>query len=59
VEGKIVLKLDELNQRQIFLDAYEILIGDERMGRTFNGVIDRVISGESLKASRIARFSLR
>lgn len=47
----------EWEQGQDYLAAYETLIGDERTRRAFNGIIYGIISGESLKASRIARFS--
>jgi hypothetical protein len=40
-----------------FLSAFETLIGDERTRRTFQGVIQGIIAGESLRAAVIARFS--
>jgi hypothetical protein len=42
-----------------FLSAFDSLIGDERTRRTFQGVIHGIISGESLRAAVIARFSPR
>jgi hypothetical protein len=42
-----------------FLSAFDALIGDERTRRTFQGVIHGIISGESLRAAKIARFSPR
>jgi hypothetical protein len=54
----------ELEQREwdtseTFLSAFDSLIGDERTRRTFQGVIHGIISGESLRAAVIARFSPR
>ncbi len=40
-----------------YLDGFDVLIGDERTRRTFRGVIEGIIGGESLRASVIARFS--
>ena len=42
---------------ETFLRAFDTLIGDERTRRTFQGVIQGIISGESLRAAVIARFS--
>lgn len=52
----------ELNQTEwaeseTYLSAFEALIGDQRTSRTFQGVIHGIISGESLRAAVIARFS--
>ncbi len=41
------------------MSAFDSLIGDERTRRTFQGVIRGIISGESLRAAVIARFSPR
>lgn len=54
----------ELEQREwdtseTFLSAFDSLIGDYRTRRTFQGVIHGIISGESLRAAVIARFSPR
>ncbi len=40
-----------------YLEGYDGLIGDQRTGRTFRGVVEGIIAGESLRAARIARFS--
>jgi hypothetical protein len=44
---------------ETFLSAFDTLIGDERTRRTFQGVIHGIISGKSLRAAVIARFSPR
>ena len=44
---------------ETYLSAFECLIGDERTRRTFQGVIHGIVSGESLRAAVIARFSPR
>jgi len=54
----------ELNQTEwakseTYLSAFETLIGDLRTGRTFQGLINGIIAGESLRAAVIARFSPR
>ena len=49
----------EWDTSETFLSAYDSLIGDERTRRTFQGVIHGIISGESLRAAVIARFSPR
>jgi hypothetical protein len=51
------LTADEQEASQAFLSAYDVLMGDERTRRTFQAVIAGIIGGESLRASRIARFS--
>jgi hypothetical protein len=53
------LKQAELESSETFLSAFDSLIGDERTRRTFQGVIQGIISGESLRAAVIARFSPR
>ena len=40
-----------------YLSGYDGLMGDVRTQRTFRGVIEGIIAGESLLAARIARFS--
>lgn len=47
----------EWDTSETFLSAFDCLIGDERTRRTFEGVIHGIISGESLRAAVIARFS--
>jgi hypothetical protein len=42
---------------ETYLSAFDALIGDERTRRTFQGVIHGIVSGESLRAAVIARFS--
>lgn len=42
-----------------YLQAYGVLIGDQRTGQTFRGVVEGIIASESLLAVRIARFSPR
>jgi len=44
---------------ETFLRAFDALIGDERTRRSFQGVIHGIVSGESLRAAVIARFSPR
>lgn len=39
------------------MSVFDALIGDEHTRRTFQGVIQGIISGESLRAAGIARFS--
>ena len=53
------LEQREWDASETFLSAYDSLIGDERTRRTFQGVIQGIISGESLRAAVIARFSPR
>jgi hypothetical protein len=47
------------DKNEMFLSAFDALIGDERTRRTFQGIIHGIISGESLRAAVIARFSPR
>jgi hypothetical protein len=48
----------EIYQSQAdYWDAFDVLIGDRRTRRTFRGVIQGIIGGESLRAAVIARFS--
>ncbi|MGQ9851135.1 MAG: hypothetical protein ACUVSU_13900 [Aggregatilineaceae bacterium] len=47
----------EWEQSEVYLSGFDALIGDERTRRTFGGVIEGIIGGESLRASVIARFS--
>jgi len=51
------LTVEEWEQSEVYLSEFEVLIGDERTRRTFRGVIEGIIGGESLRASVIARFS--
>jgi len=44
-------------QRESYLSEFDVLMGDERTRRTFGGVIEGIIGGESLRATVIARFS--
>ena len=39
-----------------YLRNFEGLIGDQRTGKTFQGVIKGIIGAESLRASQIARY---
>jgi hypothetical protein len=40
-----------------YLGEYDVLMGDARTQRTFRGVIEGIIAGETVLAARIARFS--
>lgn len=51
------LEQHEWDESETFLSAFDSLIGDERSRRTFEGVIQGIIAGESLRAAVIARFS--
>jgi hypothetical protein len=51
------LTVREWEQREDYLAAFDGLMGDARTRRTFRGVIEGIIGGESLRASVIARFS--
>ena len=51
------LTVEEWDQSETYLSGFDVLIGDERTRRTFRGVIEGIIGGESLRASVIARFS--
>lgn len=53
------LAQSEWDTSETFLSAFDSMIGDERTRRTFQGVIHGIISGESLRAAVIARFSPR
>ena len=53
------LTATEWEEGQDYLDGFDVLMGDERTRRTFRGVIEGIIGGESLRASVIARFSPR
>jgi hypothetical protein len=53
------LEQQEWERSETFLSAFDTLIGDERTRRTFQGVIQGIIGGESLRAAVIARFSPR
>jgi len=53
------LEQNEWDKNENFMSAFDTLIGDERTRRTFRGVIQGIISGESLRAAVIARFSPR
>ena len=50
---------EEWKQGEMYVSGFEVLIGDERTRRTFGGVIEGIIGGESLRASVIARFPPR
>ncbi len=56
-EGEMELNEREWQASEGYLEAFEALIGDERTGRTVRAIVHGVIAGESLRASRIARFS--
>jgi hypothetical protein len=56
-DANMELTTNEWEQSQDYLDGFDVLIGDERTRRTFRGVIEGIIGGESLRASVIARFS--
>jgi hypothetical protein len=58
-ESEMELEQCEWDKSTTFLSAFDTLIGDERTRRTFQGVIHGIISGESLRAAVIARFSPR
>lgn len=52
----------ELNEeteakRERYLSEYAGLLGDKRMRATFGAVVEGIISGKSLCAAAIARFS--
>ncbi len=51
------LTVAEWGQSEAYLSGFDVLMGDERTRRTFRGVIEGIIGGESLRASVIARFS--
>ena len=53
------LTVEEWDQSETYLSGFDVLIGDERTRRTFRGVIEGIIGGESLRASVIARFPPR
>ena len=53
------LSQSEWATSESYMSAFETLIGDERTGQTFQGVIQGIIGGESLCAAVIARFSPR
>jgi hypothetical protein len=53
------LSQDEWAASDTYMSAFETLIGDERTKRTFQGLIQGIIGGESLRAAVIARFSPR
>jgi len=53
------LEPQEWDESEAFMSAFDALIGDERTRRTFRGIIYGIISGESLRAAVIARFSPR
>ena len=58
-ECEMEIEQVEWDKSETFLSAFDTLIGDERTRRTFQGVIHGIISGESLRAAVIARFSPR
>jgi len=51
------LTVGEWSQGETYLSGFDVLMGDARTRRTFRGVIEGIIGGESLRASVIARFS--
>lgn len=51
------LSQTEWANSETYLSAFHALIGDERTRRTFEGVIQGIVAGESLRAAVIARFS--
>ncbi len=53
------LSSGEWSAGQDYLANSDVLIGDKRTGRTFRGIIQGIIGGESLRASIMARFSPR
>lgn len=53
------LSQGEWAKHDTYMSAFETLIGDQRSGRTFQGLIQGIIAGESLRAAVIARFSPR
>jgi hypothetical protein len=53
------LEADEMDKSETYLSAFDSLMGDKRTRRTFQGVVQGIISGESLRATVIARFSPR
>ncbi len=44
----------EWAQSETYLSAFETLIGDQRAGRTSQGLIEGIIGGESLRAAVFA-----
>jgi hypothetical protein len=58
-EKKMQLEQQEWESSETFLSAFDSLMGDKRTRRTFQGIIYGIISGESLRAAVIARFSPR
>ena len=53
------LSQSEWATSESYTSAFETLIGDKRTGQTFQGLIQGIIGGESLRAAVIARFSPR
>jgi hypothetical protein len=51
------LKAEEWEKEEGYLEAFDVLIGDQRTRRTFRGIVQGIIGGESLRATTIARFS--
>jgi hypothetical protein len=47
----------EVDRLGEYLQSFDRLIGDERTGKTFTGVIEGIIASESLCATQIGRFS--
>jgi hypothetical protein len=47
----------EVDRLGEYLQAFDPLIGDERSGKTFHGIIEGIMASESLCATRIGRFS--
>ena len=47
----------EWEASEAYLSPFDSLMGDQRTCRTFREVIYGIIAGESLRTSRIARFS--
>lgn len=51
------LSSGEWKESETYLSGFDVLIGDARTQRTFRGVVEGIVGGESLRASVIARFS--
>ena len=47
----------EMDRLGEYLKEFDPLIGDERSGKTFGGIIAGIMASESLRATLIGRFS--
>ncbi|MDR3577422.1 MAG: hypothetical protein P4L50_26465 [Anaerolineaceae bacterium] len=47
----------EIDRLGEYLQEFDSLIGDERTGKTFQGIIAGIMASESLCATQIGRFS--